>query len=151
MEVLNLTLPGDFISPMKVTFLWKNKAVPELIFITPPGGKTTAAGYQIQYEAFDKHVELIENRMKALLPNSKIYDESRLVEAMNYSALSHGKRIRPFLTIISAGLFKVDIEEALDVAVAIEFIVCSTIVSSSAAPEPPGLLPPPTVANDPVP
>lgn len=72
--------------------------------------------------ALSKAATLIDQRMKELLPDSEEFSESRLAEAMSYSALSEGKRIRPFLTLISANLFKVEPQVALDVAVAIEFI-----------------------------
>ena len=72
--------------------------------------------------ALSKATDLIDQRMKELLPNGNKFNESRLVDAMSYSALSEGKRIRPFLTLISANLFKIEPEAALDIAVAIEFI-----------------------------
>ena len=72
--------------------------------------------------AMQKAIALIDQRMHELMPSSREFNESRLVEAMNYSALSEGKRIRPFLTLIAANLFKIEPEYALDVAVAIEFI-----------------------------
>ncbi|MGE0755247.1 MAG: polyprenyl synthetase family protein [Alphaproteobacteria bacterium] len=48
--------------------------------------------------------------------------EERVLEAMRYSALSGGKRLRPFLTVCTSRLFGVAYESALDTAVAIEFI-----------------------------
>lgn len=48
--------------------------------------------------------------------------EESVLEAMRYSALSGGKRLRPFLSICSAGLFGVSRESAIETAVAIEFI-----------------------------
>ncbi len=48
--------------------------------------------------------------------------EEKVLEAMRYSALSGGKRLRPFLTICSAGLFGVSWTSALYTAAAIEFI-----------------------------
>jgi len=45
-----------------------------------------------------------------------------VLEAMRYSSLGGGKRLRPFLTMCSAGLFGVAYESALDAACAIEFI-----------------------------
>lgn len=48
--------------------------------------------------------------------------EEKVLRAMRYSALSGGKRLRPFLTICSAGLFGVSFESAVDTAAAIEFI-----------------------------
>ncbi|MDX2113219.1 MAG: polyprenyl synthetase family protein [Alphaproteobacteria bacterium] len=48
--------------------------------------------------------------------------EELVLEAMRYSALSGGKRLRPFLTVCSAGLFGVSIHSAIEAACAIEFI-----------------------------
>ena len=54
--------------------------------------------------------------------------ESRVVEAMRYTALSGGKRIRPFLVTASAGLFNVDKARALRVAAAVEMIHCYSLI-----------------------
>ena len=48
--------------------------------------------------------------------------EARIIEAMRYSALSGGKRLRPFLTVSCANLFGVNMDAALNTAAAIEFI-----------------------------
>jgi farnesyl diphosphate synthase len=54
--------------------------------------------------------------------------ESRVVEAMRYTALSGGKRIRPFLVTASAKLFNVDNASALRVAAAVEMIHCYSLI-----------------------
>ncbi len=54
--------------------------------------------------------------------------ESRVVEAMRYTALSGGKRIRPFLVTASAELFNVDKASALRVAAAVEMIHCYSLI-----------------------
>ncbi len=48
--------------------------------------------------------------------------EEMVLEAMRYSTLSGGKRLRPFLTVCSASLFGVSMESAIEAAAAIEFI-----------------------------
>ena len=48
--------------------------------------------------------------------------ESKVMEAMRYSSLSGGKRMRPFLTVECAKLFGVSPEAALTTAAAIEFV-----------------------------
>ena len=48
--------------------------------------------------------------------------EARVMEAMRYSALSGGKRLRPFLTVSCASLFGVSREASLYTAAAIEFL-----------------------------
>jgi len=54
--------------------------------------------------------------------------ESRLVEAMRYSALEGGKRIRPFLVVQSAELFGVNRQSALRAAAAVEMVHCYSLV-----------------------
>ncbi|MBM3579926.1 MAG: polyprenyl synthetase family protein [Alphaproteobacteria bacterium] len=63
---------------------------------------------------------LTHKRMAELLPHD--FSDSRLVEAMRYSALSEGKRIRPFLLMASAQIFGVSVLSSIDAAVALEFI-----------------------------
>lgn len=48
--------------------------------------------------------------------------DSKIMEAMRYSSLSGGKRLRPFLTVECAKLFGVSPEAALTTAAAIEFV-----------------------------
>jgi farnesyl diphosphate synthase len=60
----------------------------------------------------------------------KMHDgrESRLMEAMRYSTLAGGKRIRPFLVSASARLFTVAESCALRVAAAVEMVHCYSLV-----------------------
>ncbi len=62
----------------------------------------------------------IEGKIEKILP--KNFTDSRLIEAMRYCILSNGKRIRPFLVLSSAKMFNVSQEQALNTAIAIEFI-----------------------------
>lgn len=63
---------------------------------------------------------LVQKKIDEFLP--KDFPDSKLVEAMRYSSLSDGKRIRPFLLINCAEIFQVPALSALEAAVAIEFI-----------------------------
>ena len=54
--------------------------------------------------------------------------ENQLSEAMRYSSLSGGKRVRPFLVIATADLFSVARERSLRVAAAIEMIHCYSLI-----------------------
>ena len=54
--------------------------------------------------------------------------ESRLMEAVRYSTLAGGKRIRPFLVISSAKLFDVSEPSARRVAAAIEMVHCYSLI-----------------------
>src|SRR5476649_2390773 len=53
---------------------------------------------------------------------------ARLLEAMRYSSLGGGKRIRPFLVVESATLFGVPRRQALMVAAALECVHCYSLV-----------------------
>ncbi len=70
----------------------------------------------------------LTERMDELLPNQDEHRESQLFEAMRYSALSEGKRLRPFLTVISASLFGVSRSCSLQAAAAIEFVHAYSLI-----------------------
>lgn len=65
--------------------------------------------------------EDLNDIMGRLLPKPD-RGESRVIEAMRYSTLSGGKRLRPFLVVESAKLFGVGRRSSLQTAAAIEFI-----------------------------
>lgn len=69
-----------------------------------------------------KAASLVEKRMLELLPSPQKFSDSKLALAMNYSALTKGKRIRPFLTLTTANIFSANMDAALDVAAVLEFI-----------------------------
>lgn len=82
---------------------------------------------------------LIENKLEEiasqvgevideLLPDQIETSEGRLLEAMRYSTLSQGKRIRPFLTVVSSKLFGVSMDSSLQTAAAIELIHSYSLV-----------------------
>jgi farnesyl diphosphate synthase len=50
------------------------------------------------------------------------FGENKIIAAMRYSALSGGKRLRPFLTVSAANLFGVSLDASLQTAAAIEFM-----------------------------
>jgi farnesyl diphosphate synthase len=66
--------------------------------------------------------ESLFEKMDALLPEVIEGPQGRLNEAMRYSALSEGKRLRPFLTVTTANLFGVSKSSSLQLAAAIEFV-----------------------------
>lgn len=63
----------------------------------------------------------VQAEIDRLLPVPKTA-ESRVFEAMRYSALAGGKRLRPFLVLQSAQLFGVEKAKALRVAAALEML-----------------------------
>lgn len=54
--------------------------------------------------------------------------EKRVIEAMRYSSLDGGKRVRPFLVIQSAKLFNVSERSSVRTAAAIEMVHCYSLI-----------------------
>ena len=69
----------------------------------------------------------VDKTIKSLLPSGKGM-EKKLFEAINYSILSNGKRLRPYLVIQSSRLFDVDRKNALRVASSIEMIHAYSLI-----------------------
>jgi farnesyl diphosphate synthase len=80
----------------------------------------------------DAAADATEASLDALLAPTALPGEivrpARLLEAMRYSTLGGGKRLRPFLVIESARLFGVDGPSALRTACALEMIHCYSLV-----------------------
>jgi farnesyl diphosphate synthase len=80
----------------------------------------------------DKTAEDTENLLSKLLSDELLPDEiirpRRLVEAMRYSSLGGGKRLRPFLVVESAAVFAVTREAALLAGAALECIHCYSLI-----------------------
>lgn len=69
------------------------------------------------YEALiAQTIELVDQKIANLLPKG----QERISQAMRYSALSPGKRLRPFILMRSADIFNVPLEYSVRVAAAIE-------------------------------
>jgi farnesyl diphosphate synthase len=69
----------------------------------------------------------VTRRLDELLPTVS-GARGRVIEAMRYSALAGGKRLRPFLVMETAGLFDVAPDQALQCAVAVEMIHCYSLI-----------------------
>jgi farnesyl diphosphate synthase len=69
--------------------------------------------------------EAVDQLLNALLP---AVVDNRLREAMRYSVLGQGKRLRPFLVVESARLFGVNEQHALRVGAALESLHCYSLV-----------------------
>lgn len=87
--------------------------------------------YQFDPEVFatrlDQDAEFVTRAMDTLLPVDQ-GPEGRLMEAVRYTALLGGKRVRPYLTLNTAALFGVDPKCALRAAAAIEMVHCYSLV-----------------------
>lgn len=64
---------------------------------------------------------VIDMEFKNIFKDKDVY-QKRIIEAIDYSLFTGGKRLRPIMAIKSYELFKDDIEEILPYAVAIEMI-----------------------------
>jgi farnesyl diphosphate synthase len=63
---------------------------------------------------------LVRHKIDDFLPADS--RQSKIIEAMRYSALSEGKMLRPFLLKTCAGIFNFPAEKCLNASIAIEFI-----------------------------
>lgn len=75
----------------------------------------------------DDVVAAVNRTIAKLLPETDL-PEDRLFEAMRYSTMSGGKRLRPFLVVQSASLFNVDPRRSRRVAAAVEFMHCYSLI-----------------------
>ena len=80
----------------------------------------------------DQTAEDIEALLEKLLADAVVADEivrpKRLIEAMRYSSLGGGKRLRPFLVVESAAVFAVPRQAALLAGAALECIHCYSLI-----------------------
>ena len=77
--------------------------------------------------ADDTEVLLSELLSERLLPD-EIIRPKRLIDAMRYSSLGGGKRLRPFLVVESAAVFGVPRKAALFAGAALECIHCYSLI-----------------------
>ena len=72
-------------------------------------------------QALKQRSEEVENLLKQYIPKEEGYQKS-IMESMNYSLNSGGKRLRPILTMEACKLVGGNIEDAIPFAMAIEMI-----------------------------
>jgi geranylgeranyl diphosphate synthase type II len=78
-------------------------------------------------DAFRRWRQQINRRLAELIPGESV-DPSPLHQAMRFSLLSGGKRIRPVLTIQVATDLGAEVEAALDVACAVEMVHAASLI-----------------------
>ena len=88
---------------------------------------TVTAGRETLQAAMLRIAAEVESALEDLLPLTD-GAEARLIEAMRYATLSGGKRLRAFLAMETAALFKVDRRCAARVAAAIEMLHAYSLV-----------------------
>ncbi|MGY4156034.1 farnesyl diphosphate synthase [Bradyrhizobium sp. USDA 4461] len=71
---------------------------------------------------------LLAKLLSDVTENDEIVRPKRLIEAMRYSSLGGGKRLRPFLAVESAAVFGIPRESALLVGAALECIHCYSLI-----------------------
>jgi farnesyl diphosphate synthase len=80
----------------------------------------------------DQTADDTEALLAKLLSDTVLPDEivrpKRLMDAMRYSSLGGGKRLRPFLVVESSAVFGVPREAALLVGAALECIHCYSLI-----------------------
>ncbi len=83
------------------------------------------------HRRFDAALEFaaqsVERTMERLLPKGET-GEARVFEAMRYSSLDGGKRLRAFFVLAGATLFKVSALSALRTASAVEFVHAYSLI-----------------------
>jgi farnesyl diphosphate synthase len=72
--------------------------------------------------------QLLDRLLAAAAVEDEIARPHRIVEAMRYTSLGGGKRLRPFLTVETAALFGVPRSQALMAGAAIELVHCYSLV-----------------------
>ncbi len=78
-------------------------------------------------QRLEAHASTVTAALDRLLPEAE-GPRGRVVEAMRYSALSGGKRLRPFLTIETAVLLGHEAAAAVEAAAAIEMVHCYSLI-----------------------
>ena len=78
-------------------------------------------------EALRDSAETVNAALQKYIPQSD-HSDGRLFDAMRYSTMAGGKRLRPFLVLNSAALFDVPLEWALRSAAAIEMVHTYSLV-----------------------
>jgi farnesyl diphosphate synthase len=93
---------------------------------------TTATALSDFTKRLDETAEDTENLLSSLLSDQVLANEiarpRRLVDAMRYSSLGGGKRLRPFLVVESAAVFGVPRQSALLAGAALECIHCYSLI-----------------------
>ena len=91
--------------------------------------EVAGAGFDMRLKTVADAVEaLLDRLLGRATPPGEIARPPRLLEAIRYSSLGGGKRLRPFLLVETARLFGVEGEGVLRAAAAVEMIHCYSLV-----------------------
>jgi geranylgeranyl diphosphate synthase, type II len=72
--------------------------------------------------------ESLESALLRLIPQCRHAGARQLDDALNYVLFPGGKRLRPLLTILGAGIFESHLEPSLPAACAVEFVHTSSLI-----------------------
>ncbi len=90
---------------------------------------TSPAEFQDHLNRTAKDIDgLLDELLRAQPVEDELDRPARLLEAMRYSTLGAGKRVRPFLVVESAALFGVPRRQALMAGAALECVHCYSLV-----------------------
>jgi farnesyl diphosphate synthase len=90
---------------------------------------TADASFAARLNAAANETEQLLDRLLAAAPvDGEIERPQRVTEAMRYSSLGGGKRLRPFLAVETAALFGVPRSQALMAGAAVELVHCYSLV-----------------------
>ncbi len=93
-----------------------------------PGSMPTAGQTAARLpEQYSRYTQLLQPALEGLLPSGEGFADP-VVEAMRYSLLAPGKRIRPVLTMISAELAGGEPASVIEAAAAVEMIHTASLI-----------------------
>ncbi len=96
---------------------------------TAPASTASTQDFNKLLDATAADTEALLDRLLSERPEQgEILRPHRLIEAMRYSSLNGGKRLRPFLAVASAAMFDVPRQGALLAGAALECIHCYSLI-----------------------
>lgn len=79
-------------------------------------------------EEYDKYIQMTEGYLQEFIDKLSQKPYGSLQEAMAYSLLGHGKRLRPVLVLSTCEMLGGEIERALPFAAAVELVHCYSLI-----------------------
>ena len=93
-----------------------------------PDSESTAGSKATELsEEFSRYASLLQPALEDLFPSGEGFADP-VVEAMRYSLLAPGKRIRPLLTVISAEVAGGEPASVIEAAAAVEMIHTASLI-----------------------
>src|SRR3569623_1930122 len=103
--------------------------ISEISMTTSPAWTATTQDFNKLLDTTAAETEALLDKLLSERPeHGEILRPHRLIEAMRYSSLNGGKRLRPFLAVASAALFDVPRQGALLAGAALECIHCFSLI-----------------------